>query len=88
MNAPPNYSTEDQLASTSFSSPRDPQITISPAADRFHFQQGHLGVDGERPALEGEIQIKGAQGRVWDSLSTSFFTPNIGGLHFLRYIGP
>jgi hypothetical protein len=74
MNAPPiysYYSSEDQLASTSFSSPRDPQITISPAADALHFQQGCLGIDGERPALEGEIQIKGAQGRVWESLSTS-----------------
>jgi len=68
MIAPPHYSTEDQLASTSFSSTQDPQITITPAADALHFQQGFLGIDGERPALEGEVQIKGVRGRIWDSL--------------------
>ena len=72
MNAPPHYSTEDQLASTSFSSTQDPQITIAPAADALHFQQGFLGIDGERPALEGEVQIKGVRGRMWDSLSVPF----------------
>jgi hypothetical protein len=75
MNAPPNYSSEDQLASTSFSDPQDPQITIAPAADALHFQQGFLGIDGERPALEGEVQIKGARGRVWESLSAPFILP-------------
>ncbi|KAI0374283.1 hypothetical protein BV20DRAFT_1041275 [Pilatotrama ljubarskyi] len=37
-----------------------PQIVIVPAADGVHFQKGYLGADGERAAIEGELQIKSA----------------------------
>ncbi|KAI0361751.1 hypothetical protein OH77DRAFT_1444578 [Trametes cingulata] len=37
-----------------------PQILIVPAADGVHFQKGFLGADGERAAIEGELQIKSA----------------------------
>ncbi|KAI0639290.1 hypothetical protein C8Q77DRAFT_1080451 [Trametes polyzona] len=37
-----------------------PQIIIVPAADGVHFQKGFLGADGERAAIEGELQIKSA----------------------------
>ncbi|KAI9057088.1 hypothetical protein FKP32DRAFT_1661639 [Trametes sanguinea] len=37
-----------------------PQILIVPAADGVHFQKGYLGADGERAAIEGELQIKSA----------------------------
>lgn len=35
-----------------------PQILIVPTANGVHFQKGFLGADGERAAIEGELQIK------------------------------
>lgn len=37
----------------------DPQIIIIPTVDALNFQKGFLGADGERAAVEGELQIKG-----------------------------
>ncbi|KAI1797769.1 hypothetical protein LXA43DRAFT_981966 [Ganoderma leucocontextum] len=38
-----------------------PQILIIPVAEDYvHFQKGYLGADGERAAIEGELQIKSA----------------------------
>lgn len=38
-----------------------PQILIIPVAEGYaHFQKGYLGADGERAAIEGELQIKSA----------------------------
>ncbi|KAL1952069.1 hypothetical protein VTO73DRAFT_1218 [Trametes versicolor] len=37
-----------------------PQILIVPTANGVHFQKGFLGADGERAAIEGELQIKSA----------------------------
>ena len=37
----------------------DPQILIIPTSGDAEFQKGYLGVEGERAAVEGELQIKG-----------------------------
>lgn len=38
-----------------------PQIFIIPVSEGYvHFQKGYLGADGERAAIEGELQIKSA----------------------------
>ena len=37
----------------------DPQILIIPPSGDAEFQKGYLGVEGERAAVEGELQIKG-----------------------------
>ncbi|KAF7436965.1 hypothetical protein PC9H_003799 [Pleurotus ostreatus] len=48
-----------------------PQILIIPSADTINFQKGFLGADGERAAVEGELQIKGAEPFAWEKLSVS-----------------
>lgn len=45
-----------------------PQILIIPSADTINFQKGFLGADGERAAVEGELQIKGAEPFAWEKL--------------------
>lgn len=68
---PPIYSQQDPDGSLhSTSGPHDPsipepQILIVPSADTVNFQQGYLGADGERAAIEGELQIKGAEPGHW-----------------------
>lgn len=37
----------------------EPQILLIPTVDAINFQKGYLGADGERAAIEGELQIKG-----------------------------
>ena len=37
----------------------DPQILIIPTSSDAEFQKGYLGVEDERAAVEGELQIKG-----------------------------
>lgn len=71
--APPIYSQEDpedfltgedndaELLSL------EPQILIIPA-DANNFQKGYVGAEGERAAIEGELQIKGGQPRQWDKV--------------------
>ncbi|KAJ7042443.1 hypothetical protein C8F04DRAFT_1251885 [Mycena alexandri] len=43
----------------------DPQILIIPSSDAINFQKGYLGAEEERAAIEGEIQIKGAESGQW-----------------------
>ena len=47
----------------------EPQILIIPATDSLRFQQGFLGADGERAAIEGELQIKGTDSVRWGKVS-------------------
>ncbi len=61
---PPLYA---QQSASSLES--DPQILIIPATDSLRFQQGFLGADGERAAIEGELQLKGAHPDRWRKLS-------------------
>ncbi|KAI0824279.1 hypothetical protein BC628DRAFT_1411191 [Trametes gibbosa] len=52
-----------------------PQILIVPAADGVHFQKGFLGADGERAAIEGELQIKSADASFrWRKVTVSLRT--------------
>lgn len=65
---PPLYA--QQSASSPESDPQtDPQILIIPATNSLRFQQGFLGADGERSAIEGELQLKGAHSDRWRKLS-------------------
>ena len=43
------------------------QLLISPSPGTVQFQKGYLGAQGERAAIEGELQIKGAAENQWDS---------------------
>jgi hypothetical protein len=47
----------------------EPQILIIPATDSLRFQQGFLGADGERAAIEGELQVKGTDSMRWRKVS-------------------
>ncbi|KDQ63781.1 hypothetical protein JAAARDRAFT_148452 [Jaapia argillacea MUCL 33604] len=47
----------------------DPEILVIPASDSVQFQSGHLGVDGERAAVEGELHIKGAEAGRWNKVT-------------------
>lgn len=49
----------------------EPQILIIPATDSLRFQQGFLGADGERAAIEGELQVKGADSVRWRKVSVA-----------------
>jgi neural Wiskott-Aldrich syndrome protein len=64
---PPNYSQGDSDNSQVVGSvtPQDPQILIIPTVDTINFQKGFLGADGERAAIEGELQIKETTGGRW-----------------------
>jgi hypothetical protein len=65
---PPLYA--QQPTSSQEGNPQiDPQILIIPATDSLRFQQGFLGADGERAAIEGELQLKGAHSARWRKLS-------------------
>lgn len=69
--APPSYMQEDGSGNDGSSDINsaipDPQILIVPA-DSMNFQKGFLGADGERAAVEGEVQIKGLQAYEWAKL--------------------
>ncbi|KAJ7102128.1 hypothetical protein B0H15DRAFT_898093 [Mycena belliarum] len=67
---PPIYSQQADVLPTSETSStsgvaEDPQILIIPSPDTINFQKGYLGADGERAAVEGEIQVKGTEPRRW-----------------------
>jgi hypothetical protein len=49
--------------------PNPPQILIIPATDSLRFQQGFLGADGERAAIEGELQLKETDEIRWRKVS-------------------
>ena len=59
---PPIYSPQDPVGSHLC----HPQILIVPTVDAVNFQKGYLGAEGERTAVEGEIQIKGVDAACWD----------------------
>ncbi|EGN98231.1 hypothetical protein SERLA73DRAFT_91497 [Serpula lacrymans var. lacrymans S7.3] len=71
---PPIYSQEcpNDTSSDSEICAADPQIIIVPTTDAINFQRGYLGADGERAAIEGELQIKGAEPRQWKKVTMSF----------------
>lgn len=62
---PPIYSQQDPTVPSEAESLPEPQILISPTVDAINFQKGYLGADGERAAIEGELQIKGAEPGQW-----------------------
>ena len=66
--SPPSYSREAPDSTSSLSNSDDdgsPQIVISPTVDALNFQKGYLGAEGERAAIEGELQIKGVDPAEW-----------------------
>jgi hypothetical protein len=71
---PPLYSQDDPeyAAGQSNSEPivlhQGTQILIIPTTDAINFQKGYVGAEGERAAIEGELQIKGAEPRQWDKV--------------------
>lgn len=71
--APPIYSQEDpedsliaEDTNTALLIP-EPHILIIPA-DANNFQKGYVGAEGERAAIEGELQIKGGRPGQWDKV--------------------
>ena len=72
--APPLYSQEDpEFARRPSNSAQDfgTQILIVPTIDAINFQKGYVGAEGERAAVEGELQIKGAEPGQWDKMYVS-----------------
>ena len=71
---PPLYSQDDPEDATSQSDssaaalPYGTQILIIPTTDAINFQKGFVGAEGERAAIEGELQIKGAKPGQWDKV--------------------
>lgn len=66
---PPTYSQQDPVDSNSSQTYQDlsePQILIIPTVDAVNFQKGFLGAEGERAAIEGELQIKGVDPHRWE----------------------
>ncbi|KAF5375067.1 hypothetical protein D9758_000134 [Tetrapyrgos nigripes] len=74
---PPTYSQEDPGESSDTSQShvsQHPQLLIVPTVDSVNFQKGFLGAEGERAAIEGELQIKGADVDSWGKVSISLRT--------------
>lgn len=71
---PPTYSQEDPTTLDSGASlnnsnlPPGPEILILPTLDSINFQNGYLGAEDERAAIEGEVQIKGVEQDRWSKL--------------------
>lgn len=74
--APPIYSQQEDVPETSntLDVALDPQILIIPSSDAINFQKGYLGADGERAAVEGELQIKGAEAGRWARVQVVFIS--------------
>lgn len=64
---PPIYSQQDPVHSDRHN-PSEPEILIIPTVDAVNFQKGFLGAEGERAAIEGELQIKGEDASRWSRL--------------------
>lgn len=62
---PPTYSLDPSGTSDNSAVFADPQILIVPHSNGVGFQKGYLGADGEHAAVEGELQIKGVNNRLW-----------------------
>ncbi|KAJ7169686.1 hypothetical protein C8R46DRAFT_1175888 [Mycena filopes] len=72
---PPIYSQQaDELHADTSCTTSDPQILIIPSSDAINFQKGYLGAEEERAAIEGEIQIKGAESGHWARVTVSLRT--------------
>jgi hypothetical protein len=78
---PPIYSQEDPSEESIARNPTnesvagtssEPQILIIPATGSIRFQKGYLGADGEQAAIEGELQIKGAEEGHWQKVFVIF----------------
>lgn len=69
---PPIYSQEHELGQEQGTSDTavstEAQLLIIPSGSASQFQKGHLGANGERAAIEGELQIKGVPVDSWESL--------------------
>ncbi|KAF9015308.1 hypothetical protein BDQ17DRAFT_33380 [Cyathus striatus] len=76
--APPNYSQADLATATSTT---EPQILIVPSVDGVNFQKGFLGAEGERAAIEGELQVKAAPPFQWSKVTISLRTFEIAYEH-------
>ncbi|KAH7915384.1 hypothetical protein BJ138DRAFT_122654 [Hygrophoropsis aurantiaca] len=50
------------------------QIIILPAADAISFQNGYVGAEGERAAIEGELHLKGAESAQWNKVTITLRT--------------
>ncbi|KAG7099360.1 hypothetical protein E1B28_001216 [Marasmius oreades] len=74
---PPTYSQRDQDNAESFEESQSdasppPQILIVPTV--VNFQKGFLGAEGERAAIEGELQLKGANPTDWNKVTVGLRT--------------
>lgn len=71
---PPTYSQQElseeldsfENGDSRSDSPPQPQILIVPTV--VNFQKGFLGAEGERAAIEGELQLKGAKYEDWSKV--------------------
>ena len=68
---PPPIYAQEAAVSPEIAPQSEPQILIMPATDSLRFQQGFLGADGERAAIEGELQIKGTDSVRWRKVSVA-----------------
>ncbi|KAG5644752.1 hypothetical protein DXG03_007881 [Asterophora parasitica] len=75
---PPTYSQTDPDEGSNPQGPDDlcegPHILIIPTGDAVNFQKGFLGADGERAAIEGELQIKGVKSNHWSKVTIALQT--------------
>jgi neural Wiskott-Aldrich syndrome protein len=76
---PPLYSRQDATQDKEGGEPAEiglpeesTQLIIAPANEASQFQMGQLGAPGERAAIEGEIQIKGAHEGIWERVLVTF----------------
>ncbi|KAK7058830.1 hypothetical protein VNI00_001454 [Paramarasmius palmivorus] len=71
---PPTYSPEipDEIPVEVHSGDALPQILIVPSV--INFQKGFLGAEDERAAIEGELQMKGAEAKDWNKIIVSLRT--------------
>ncbi|PCH33541.1 hypothetical protein WOLCODRAFT_93681 [Wolfiporia cocos MD-104 SS10] len=69
---PPVYSPEppeDEESLSESGATVEPQILIVPTASDGSFQKGYLGAEGERAAIEGELQLKCAETFRWERIT-------------------
>ncbi|KAG6878435.1 hypothetical protein C0993_007036 [Termitomyces sp. T159_Od127] len=75
---PPTYSqTDPDEGPTDQADPivvGGPQILIVPTGDSVNFQKGFLGAEGERAAIEGELQVKTTEPDQWAKVTISLRT--------------
>src|ERR1700683_3884961 len=92
---PPLYSQDDpedaagQSNTSAAVLPYGTQILIIPTTDAINFQKGYVGAEGERAAIEGELQIKGAEPGQWDKVFvqvTNYTIPSTEMTHIPRTI--